>query len=342
MTLIVLMALLAGPAPAAAGVADPVLVEGPQKILVIAVRFPGTEPSLTLPQIEKKVGQVDGYIRMASYGKAWIEPRLTGWYEMPAPLGEFRVSPFNYKVDRGRVRRLLADALSAARRDTDPDAYRCVWIVVGVRTRPGEGYGMIAYAANPGMLSGVLRSRGRRARLESVELPGGGSFAGPAIVSAENAHVGHVAHDLLHALGGVKDGNRAVPDLYDFDLQSDPRVDHTSPAPFAIHAGPWDIMSQHFIARDRPPPPPSSFTRLQLGWIEPSQVVTVRPGETREVTLGPLALGKGLLVVRIPIDAHHFLLVENRQPVGGDAVLPSAGLLVLEVDTAKEEGAGIV
>ena len=336
------MALLAGPAPAAAGVADPVLVEGPQKILVIAVRFPGTEPSLTLPQIEKKVGQVDGYIRMASYGKAWLEPRLTGWYEMPAPLGEFRVSPFNYKVDRGRVRRLLADALSAARRDTDPDAYRCVWIVVGVRTRPGEGYGMIAYAANPGMLSGVLRSRGRRARLESVELPGGGSFAGPAIVSAENAHVGHVAHDLLHALGGVKDGNRAVPDLYDFDLQSDPRVDHTSPAPFAIHAGPWDIMSQHFIQRDRPPPPPSSFTRLQLGWIEPGQTVTVRPGETREVTLGPLSLGKGLLVVHVAIDAHRSLLIENRQRVGGDAVLPSAGLLVLEIDTAKEEGAGIV
>ena len=60
------------------------------------------------------------------------------------------------------------------------------------------------------------------------------------------------------------------------------------------------------------------------------------------MTVGPLATGKGFLVVRIPIDAHHFLLVENRQPVGGDAVLPSAGLLVLEVDTAKEEGAGIV
>lgn len=240
------------------------------------------------------------------------------------------------------MRRLLADALSAARRDTDPDAYRRVWIVVGVRTRPGEGYGMIAYAANPGMLSGVVRSRGRRARLESVELPGGGSFSGPAIVSAENAHVGHVAHDLLHALGGAKDGKRAVPDLYDFDLQSDPRVEHTSPAPFAIHAGPWDIMSQHFIERDRPPPPPSSFTRLQLGWIEPSQTVTVRPGETREVTLKPLALGKGLLVVRVPIDAHRSLLVENRQRVGGDAVLPSAGLLVLEIDTSREEGAGIV
>jgi hypothetical protein len=243
------------------------------------------------------------------------------------------------------VRRLVADALAAARKDEALEAHRVVWIVVGVRTRPGEGYGMIAYAANPGMLSGV---RARRAALESVELPGGGQFSGPAIVSAENAHAGHAAHDLLHALGGVRDGNRVVPDLYDFDMQSNPEIFRNPPGGvltpkiFAIHAGPWDIMSQHFIDVRQPPPPPSSFTRLQLGWIGPEQVVSVHPGETREVTLQPLALGKGMLAVRVPVDATRHLLLENRQLVGGDAVLPSAGLLVLEVDTARREGAGIV
>src|SRR3972149_4810741 len=92
----------------------------------------------------------------------------------------------------------------------------------------------------------------------------------------------------------------------------------------------------------RPPPSPSVPPPLRLGWREPSQVVTLRPGETREVPLGPLALGKGLLVVRVPIDAHRSLLFENRQRVGGDAVLPSAGLLGLEIDPPREEGAGIV
>ncbi len=340
--LIVLAAVLSGPSPAVAGVADPVVVSGPQRLLVVAVRFPGTNPSLAVPEIEEKVGKVDEYVRSASYGKAWLEPKLTGWYELPAPLGAYKVSPFNFKVDRERVRRLVADALAAARRDADLETYRVVWIVVGAFTRPGEGYGMIAYAANPGMLSGVVQRRGHEVRLETVKLPGGGSFSGPAIVSAENAHVGHVAHDLLHALGGVKDGNRVVPDLYDFYLQSNPPQGRLSPELFAIHAGPWDIMSQHFVARTKPPPAPSSFTRLQLGWIEPRQVVTVKPGETREMTIRPLALGQGLLVVRVPIDARRYLLIENRQPVGGDAVLPGAGLLVLEVDTAREEGAGIV
>ncbi len=329
----------------AGGVGDAVSVRGPQRMLVVAVRFPGTAPGLSLPQIEEKAGRVDRYLRAASYGKTWLGPRLVGWYDMPSPIEQYRVSPFNYQVDRGRVRRLLADALGAARRESDPLAYDVVWIVVGVRTRPGEGYGMIAYCANPGMLSGVRRGR---AALETVELPGGGSFSGPAIVSAENAHVGHIAHDLLHALGGARDGRRVVPDLYDFDMQSDPRIfkdppgRSLHPSIFSIYAGPWDIMSQHFIEVRQAPPPPSSFTRLQLGWIDTSQGVAVRPGETWEVTLQPLALGKGALVVRVPAGEHRYLLLENRQRVGGDAVLPAAGLLVLEIDTTREEGAGIV
>jgi M6 family metalloprotease-like protein len=343
--LILVVAVLAGQDQAAAGIAAPAAVIGPQRMLIVAVRFPGTVPAFSLSQLKEKVGKVDGYLRAASYGKTWLEPKLVGWYEMPAPLSQYQVSPLNYKVDRGRVRRLLADALAAARKDAAIEEYHVVWIVVGARTRPGEGYGMIAYCANPGMLSGV---RSHRAALETVELPGGLAFSGPAIVSAENAHVGHVVHDLLHALGGARDGRRVVPDLYDFDMQSDPEVFRNPPGGrllpriFAVHAGPWDIMSQHFIEFPKAPPAPSTFTRLQLGWIDPDQVVTVRPGETRELVLQPLALGKGQLVVRIPLDSNRYLLLENRQGVGGDTVLPSAGLLVLEVDTAREEGHGIV
>ena len=250
--------LVTGSMPALAGVADPVVVRGPQRLLVVAVRFPGTPPTFSLSQIKEKVGNVNRYIRAASYGKAWLEPKIAGWYEMSAPLSMYQVSPFNYKVDKARVRRLLADALAATQRDTAIDNYHVVWIVVGARTRPGEGYGMIAYCANPGMLSGVM---GRRSALETVELPGGLTFVGPAIVSAENAHVGHAAHDLLHALGGAKDGKRAVPDLYDFDMQSNPEIFRNPPGGtlvpkiFAVHAGPWDIMSQHFIELTKPPPP---------------------------------------------------------------------------------------
>jgi M6 family metalloprotease-like protein len=328
-----------GLAPATAGVAAPVNITGPQRLLIVAVRFPGIRPALDLAEIQAKVERVRRYVEESAYGKMKLETDRVGWYELPASLGEYAVSPYNFKVDRTRVRRLLADALSAASRETDLEKYRVVWIVVGVRTTPGEGYGMIAYAANPGMLSGV---RFGKVRMETIELQGRRPFSGAVIVSADNAHVGHAAHDLLHALGGVQDGLRAVPDLYDYDRQSDPGILHDSPAPFAIHTGPWDIMSQHFIARDKAPPPPSSFTRLQLGWIDAGQVVTIARGDTREITLRPLASGGSPLVVRVPLGPQRFLLVENRQKIRGDAVLPASGMLVFEVDLSREEGSAIV
>ena len=149
-------------------------------------------------------------------------------------------------------------------------------------------------------------------------------------------------HDLLHALGGASGGQRAVPDLYDYELQSNPPSRPMLPELFAIHTGPWDIMSQHFIERSLPPPAPSSFTRSQLGWISADQVIKVKPGETRGVALKPLASGAAPLVVRIELDPQRYLLIENRQKTGIDEVLPAAGVVVLEVDTAREEGTGIV
>lgn len=331
--------------PASADVAKPVTVTGAIRLLVIAVRFPGTEVSHSLEQVGRKVENVSRFIRTASYGRAWVEPKLTGWHEMPARLEEYAVSPFNFQVDRQRVRRLLADALAVSARAEDFSRHDVVWIVVGARTAPGEGYGMIAYCANPGMLSGVRKGR---AELESVTLPDGRVFAKGAIVSADNAHMGHAAHDLLHALGGSDAGRRVVPDLYDYDMQSDPALfrrigkEDRHPRHYAVHTGPWDIMSQHFIDRAQAPPPPSSFTRRQLGWIGDDQIAVVPAGETREATLQPLARGRGTLAVRIPMGARRYLLLENRQPVEEDRVLPAHGLVVLEVDEALEEGSALV
>jgi M6 family metalloprotease-like protein len=339
-----LAALLATACSAGASISEPVAVSGTKRLLVVPVRFPDAAPAASLDDIRRKAAQVGGIVHTASYGKVELAPTVLDWIDLPAPLADYKVSAYNYHVDRARVRRLFADALGAARRRGGPDAntFDATWIVAGVRTMPNQGYGMIAYCANPGMLSGGARMRGAWARLETVSLTGGGRFSAPAVVSAENAHVGHVVHDLLHALGGARDGRRAVPDLYDFDLQSDPGVPHTSPAPFAIHVGPWDLMSEHFIDRSRPPPPPSSFTRLQLGWIAPKQVAEIAPGTIREVALAPLATGRGILAVRIPLSQTRYVLVENRQPVGDDVVLPASGMLVLEVDTTRGEGAGIV
>jgi hypothetical protein len=104
--------------------------------------------------------------------------------------------------------------------------------------------------------------------------------------------------------------------------------------------GPWDVMSAHFVDRKGPPPGLSSFTKIRLGWISSEQVVQVRPGQTREIMLWPLAEKGDVLAVKIPLNADQYYLVENRQPIKYDKVLPDSGILVIKVDPNAVEGTG--
>ncbi len=316
---------------------------GPQRILVLGVSFPdvATVPPMRRMK-ERMLDAVSEYYTVASFGKTQLSGDVRGWYQLPRPLPEYEVSPFNIEVDRNRVRRLVEDAFNAAAGDVRFDRYDHVIIVVGAMTQPGVGYGMIAYSANPGMLTaGILRYGG--ARMESVVTRDGQRFDGGIIVVAQNAHLGHVVHDLAHALGGAVDGRRPIPDLYDTVLQGKVGALTLESFPkFTQFMGPWDVMSRHFVTREGAPPGMSSFTRLRMGWIEEEQLADVVPGSSRAVTISPLAGGKGTLVIRIPGGEGRYHLLENRQVLPGDPTLPAAGLLVLQVDESREDGDGIV
>jgi len=106
--------------------------------------------------------------------------------------------------------------------------------------------------------------------------------------------------------------------------------------------GPWDIMSEHFVRRNEPPQGLCSFTRIRLGWITAGQTAIVEPGETAYAFLAPLARGGETLVVKVPLSGGRYYLIENRQPIGSDRILPDAGLLVLKVDPEALEGSGTV
>ena len=106
--------------------------------------------------------------------------------------------------------------------------------------------------------------------------------------------------------------------------------------------GPWDIMSQHFVKQGEPSPGISSFTRIRLGWITRPNVHFVRPGETSYTFLSPLSKKGETLAVKIPLENGTYYLIENRQPIGSDRMLPDAGILVLKVDPGAQEGYGTV
>ena len=315
---------------------------GARRVLVLAVSFPGIEPGTTLAQLQERVLQRSAdYYATQSWGKTTLVGDVKGWYRLPRPLDDYKVSPYNVEVDRRRVRLLVEDALNAAERDVVFGQYDHIAITVGIETRPGIGYGMIAYSANPGMLSRYIRLG--QVRMWEIATRGGQRFQGGIIVVAQNAHPGHIVHDLAHALGGVIRGKRPIPDLYDTVLQG--KVGPLTPEAYpkyTVFMGPWDVMSRHFVAPRQPVPGMSSFTRLRMGWIADDQVVDVAPGEARTVRLAPLADGRGTLVVRIPGPRQTSYLLEYRRRMPGDPVPPATGLLVLRVDESREDGDGIV
>jgi hypothetical protein len=106
--------------------------------------------------------------------------------------------------------------------------------------------------------------------------------------------------------------------------------------------GPWDIMSQHLVERGQPCPGLSSFTKIRLGWISQEKALLVKTGETSLVFLSPLAQQGDKLVIKIPLHHDNYYLIENRQPIGYDKVLPDSGILILKVNTGVQEGYGTV
>ena len=107
-------------------------------------------------------------------------------------------------------------------------------------------------------------------------------------------------------------------------------------------------MSQHFIERTKPPQGVSSFTKIRLGWISSDQVIWVNPGSTQCAFLSPLSKKGETLTVKIPLKQrrsggwNHYYLVENRQLIGYDQLLPDSGILILKVSPDIMEGSGTV
>jgi hypothetical protein len=175
---------------------------------MVAVRFPDVKPRFSLEHIKKRaVTRLNMYVKEQSYNLTWIKAHFVGWVSLPDPISKYRVSLNNFLVDRGKVRKLIEDTMTAIETKVDFSKYQHMLIIPGTFTLPGKGYGMICYCANPGMLTGV-RVHARYATLGSR---GGREFSGGVFVGTENAHLGMFAHDFFHALGGVYAGKRLVP-----------------------------------------------------------------------------------------------------------------------------------
>ncbi len=291
--------------------------------LVILARFPDMSPPAQRAFVAERFRFLDRYVREMSYGKACVDVHLSGWHTLPAPLSRYTISPVNLRVDKSRVVKLIQDAIDAADGANDFSRYDHVVVFLGARF---VDYGMVGLCGYPGMLGWQQEVTFKTRTGQTV--PGG------VAIFTVSAHIGTLFHDCAHVWGGVRDGKRVVPCLYDHDLQAKHPTRNKGWENALINMGFWDPMSCHFYKRDLPPPGISSWTKLRLGWLSPERVKVVNPGQPTEVMLSPLEDGNAeTLAVRIPLSRSRYLLIENRQPIGHfDPHLPGHGVLVMTAD----------
>jgi hypothetical protein len=180
---------------------------GKKSVLMVVVRFPDATPSTPIESVKRRVmAGLGSYVNEQSYGLASIKADFRGYVMLPDSLADYKISPYNFRVDKARIRKLIEDTMTAIEKEIDLSVYDHMLIIPAVHTMPGKGYGMICYCANPGMLSGVTKRY--VPRYVTMRTAGGKEFSGGVFVGTENANLGMFAHDYFHALGGIHNGKR--------------------------------------------------------------------------------------------------------------------------------------
>ncbi|MBU0574510.1 MAG: hypothetical protein KKH83_08570, partial [Candidatus Margulisbacteria bacterium] len=298
--------------------------------LVLLVDFPDAKHHPEREQVEKRFNiQLNKYFDEMSYGKMKVNFTVTNdWHTLPNPVSHYRIAPQNLKVDKNKIRALIQDSIDSVDSYVDFSKYDFVVLYLAAELKE---YGMIGLCGYPGMLGWkeevVLKTKS------------GQVINGGIAIFLYRAHLGTLFHDIAHVLGGVKNGKRVVPCLYDHDLQAKPGDQRAVFENSIINMGFWDPMSCHFYKYRVPPPGISSWTKLRLGWIDENKIKEVSPGETVEVVLGPLEDGSSdTLVIKIPLTETTYYLIENRQKTGTfDKDLYGDGVLIMYADDTIPE-----
>ncbi|MFB3897541.1 MAG: hypothetical protein ACE14V_14690 [bacterium] len=296
-----------------------------KKGIVLLVQFPDIPNQVDRNQVQFRFSrQLNNYVHEMSYGKVALEIDVTKkWYTLPSPVSKYRISSRNLEVDRTRIRKIIDDAINASDAEVNFATYDFAVIYLGARA---NDYGMIGLCGYPGMLGW--------SSAEKVKTKSGQQLQNGIAIFCYQAHLGTLFHDIAHIFGGVQNGKRMVPCLYDHDLQAKPGPMRETFLAAMINLGYWDPMSCHYIKFGVPPPGICSWTKLRLGWIDSSQVKMITPSPAgEEVLLGPLEDGTAkILVIKIPISSSTYYLIENRQPIGYDRYIPGSGILIMYAD----------
>lgn len=257
-------------------------------------------------------GCVSDYFRDQSRGLLSLSFDVAGPVSMPKPLAYYgEKTPFRPDAHAGEM---IAEACRMASaivdfRDYDWDGDGEVEMVFVIYAGYGEHVSHDTNLIWPKQGTLTLSDWGKPLELNgtivdtfacSCELNGASG--------SEPAGIGAICHEFSHCFG--------LPDLYD-------------KYGIGFGMGDWSLMDTGMYNADGYLPAGfTAYERWYSGWmdiIELKEPVCIRG-------MKPLSAGGEAYMVRNDAHPDEFYILENRQPVGWDAALPGAGLLITHVD----------
>lgn len=307
-------------------------ITGAQPTLVVLIEFSDKSNSTSPTKIANTLSGMNNYYAEDSYGivsfaTTLSPPSSSAWYSLQQTMEYY--SSNTASIDN----QLVTDSLQAA--------YQA-----GVNFHDYK-FAMIVHAGSDEAMTHASTD------IHSFTIPGYvfnpsplDSYQISTSVVSESDPVGVYCHEAGHLQG--------LPDLYDLTQQIDPTNNFV---------GYWEIMALgEWNPNNGSPlqPPPgtypsqhSAWSKIKLGWISNSSILTVYPGNLTTITLQNLELPtSGIQAVKIPISVNSdgslsYYLVEMRAKLGTyDQYLPfpsdypGAGLLIYMVNDSIAGGHG--
>jgi M6 family metalloprotease-like protein len=249
---------------------------------------------------------LDRYWRENSYNKINLaNSRVVGWFNLPQPKSYYFYDRNGDGVPDVDLDRMTADATALADNQLYfPDYYGLAFIF----NQPlgGAAYGGSAVTARDSSSSRVY----------------GATWIGSSGLISHSLH----AHEMGHAFGLPHSTGRRVCPPYCYDSS-------------------WDVMSRGASAAFDPrfgtiAPHTIAYHKDLLGWVAPTQKISVNPGDAKSFDLAALQSGSGVImglvsqrgVPRFGDVGGVYFTVEARTKLGFDVNIPTAAVVIHRID----------
>ena len=320
------------PVPAPEYLPSPAPVSGQLKVLIIAAEFPDVPHKLSIDTIKSEwMNQVAKYYQEDSFGAISISVSIFGWFKLPYDEAHYGANCLALGTinDPGCTGddaswNIAQDASTLARNNVTFANYSYYVFIHSGNGQESSGNANDIWSVT--YLAGVwvnpclqVQQDCNQKTLEKFNID-------PELETGGAVPIGVYCHEFGHNLG--------LPDLYNTNTGK-------------TILGPWSLMDKGLWNGNPVGSSPShmdAWSKIQLGFISGSMISTANPGVTTTYTIEATEVASNALhAVVVPVgsdltDSAQYYIIEVRAGIGFDAALPSAGVLLLYVDTTMVVG----